>query len=508
MISTIDGLIADASDHWPDRPALIEEDQNMTYHSVENRIRSLAGALIQLGLHPKDRVGVLCKNSISMVVAYFSILRVGATVVPLDYTLSTDELTWICEDCQFFAIYTDSALKDRADELATRTKLGKPVLDASLQALRGDLPSKTKISQDDLAFIIYTSGTTGHPLGVMLSHNNLLVNCRSVAEYLGLTTGDKACCVLPFYYIYGLSILLSHFSVGASIYIENRFLYPSVVLDAIDQNQLTSFSGVSSHYAILIRQTDFLSRKLPSVRYFAQAGDKMPVSIVERITAAFTAKKLYLMYGQTEASPRISFLSPELAAKKPGSAGKPLPGTELKIIDEKGDVCMAGQEGEITIRGKSVMLGYWHNSDETNKAIRDGWLYTGDVGYQDQDGDLHITGRIKQFLKIGGYRVSPMEIENVVKDFPGVNETAIIEVHDEILGQKVVLYIGSYQNKDVLKRQLTQLCNQKLALYKMPDDIIIMNSIPKNDRGKIDRKKMAELYNVHTSNNMIQKTQK
>ena len=310
-------------------------------------------------------------------------------------------------------------------------------------------------------------------------------------------TGVQTCALPIFFYIYGLSLLISHLLAGGTVIIENGFMYPTVVLDSIEKLGATGFAGVSSHYSILLTQSDLTARTLKTLRYFAEAGDKMPVWITKKIILSFPGKEMYLMYGQTEASPRLAYLDPKKAGLKPDSVGKAVPGVELKVIHETGESCSAGDEGEIVARGANIMAGYWRKPDETARVIKDGWLHTGDLGHQDAEGDLFITGRKSDLLKVGGHRISPVEIERIAGELEGIKEAVVLGLPEKTLGHKIILCFIPHADSGLTETVLLDFFKKKLPPYKMPHQFIRVGEIPKNSTGKVDRKKLAGSLPTH-----------
>ena len=270
---------------------------------------------------------------------------------------------------------------------------------------------------------------------------------------------------------------------------ENRFLYPQVVADSLENYNATGFAGVSSHYNLLMQQTDFLKRTLPKLRYFQHAGDKMPVAVTRQLLDAFGDKELYLMYGQTEAAPRLSYLQPTKTRAKSGSVGQAIPGVQIRIVQDDGAECPVGEEGNLIAFGPNVMQGYWKHPEETAEVLKNGWLHTGDIAYVDADGDLCITGRKKQFLKVGGRRIRPGEIERVCQEHPEISEAAVIGVPDDVLGQRIKLFVST--TADVNKEELTLFFRKRLPSYMIPVETVIMEQLPKKSNGKVDKKKLA-----------------
>src|SRR5690606_18608619 len=264
-------------------------------------------------------------------------------------------------------------------------------------------------AREDLAMIIYTSGTTGRPKGVMISHGNLAANTAAIVAYLGLHPADRGLCVLPFHFSYGNSMLHTHLAAGATLIIEDNVAFPQMVLRRMQDEAVTGFSGVPSTFALLLGRCRLQDYDLSSVRYITQAGGAMPHPLIQRLRTELPSARLFVMYGQTEATGRLTYLDPADLDRKLGSVGKPVAGVEIQVCDASGRELPPGEIGEIRARGPNIMLGYWRDPQATQQVLRDGWLYTGDLGHKDNEGFLYIDGRAVEMIKVGAFRVSPQE---------------------------------------------------------------------------------------------------
>ena len=290
--------------------------------------------------------------------------------------------------------------------------------------------------REKCAEIIFTSGSTGKPKGVMISHKNLIANTSSIVEYLQLTPDDRMLVVLPFYYCYGLSLLHTHLRAGGSIVFNNSFIFLGGVLKSLTDHKCTGFAGVPSHFQILLRKSDsFKTTKFPDLKYVTQAGGKLTPIFIDEFREAHPDIKFIVMYGQTEATARLSWLPPEIYERRKGSMGKGIPGVELRVVNENGEKIKPGETGEVIARGDNIMMGYFADEEGTKNAIRNGWLYTGDLGTVDEDGYIYLTARSKEIIKVRGKRISPKEIEAVILAIPEVIDCTIEGVEDEIEGE-------------------------------------------------------------------------
>jgi acyl-CoA synthetase (AMP-forming)/AMP-acid ligase II len=351
----------------------------------------------------------------------------------------------------------------------------------------------------DLASIVYTSGSTGAPKGVMLSHLNVASNTHSIIQYLHLTDTDRVMAILPLYYIYGRSLLTTHFCAGGSIVLDNRFAFPQVVLQTMRTTKVTGFAGVPSTFLILLNRSTVRDSKFESLRYVTQAGGSMAPAIQKEVARVFAPAKLFIMYGTTEASPRLSYLEPEMLPLKWGSIGKAIPNVDLFVADENGNELPPGHTGEIVARGSNIMAGYWNDPVETAKVMRNGLYYTGDIGKTDEGGYVYVIGRTKDVTKVGGFRVSTKEIEDALLEINEIHEAAAISVDDPVLGEAIKAFVVLREDADLAEEGIRKTLRIMLPLYKHPKYIEITDSIPKNESGKYLKAELNRRHMAHVS---------
>ena len=346
---------------------------------------------------------------------------------------------------------------------------------------------ESAFDEDRIAEIIFTSGSTGEPKGVMISHRNILANTDSIIQYLNLTARDRMCVVLPFFYCYGLSLLHTHLRVGGSIVLNNSFIFIGSVINDLKEFQCTGFAGVPSHFQILLKKSQsFKNTKFPDLRYVTQAGGKLHAVFIDEFIHAFPEIPFFVMYGQTEATARLSYLPPKMLPNKMSSIGIAIPGVTLKVVTEDGNEAEIGVEGELIAKGDNVMLGYYKDEESTNRTLINGWLHTGDIAKKDKDGFIFIVARQKEIIKVGGKRVSPKEIEEVILSVPEVVDCTISGIEDELLGEAIeaTIVINDLKGKDVIREQLLKTCSEKLALYKIPQLFSFETHMKVNATGK------------------------
>jgi acyl-CoA synthetase (AMP-forming)/AMP-acid ligase II len=367
--------------------------------------------------------------------------------------------------------------------------------DAFCAALTGEGVAEPELNlperqTDEPAMMIYTSGTTSRPKGVLLSNGNLVANARAIAAYLRITPNDKVLCGLPFHFSYGSSVLNSNLISGAQLLLEDNFAFPQQTLKKMQEEGVTGFPGVPSTFALLLGRCQLSDFDLSKLRYLTQAGGSMPRAQIEKLRQQLPHTQVFIMYGQTEATARLSYLSPEHLEAKLGSVGMPLPGVEIEVRSE-GKVVATGETGEICAHGPNIMLGYWREPELTAQVLRDGWLHTGDLGHLDSEGFLYIDGRAVEMIKVGAFRVSPQEVEEVLATFPGVEEVAVTGIADEVLGQSIKAVIVLREGAPADLRGIKGHCRQYLASYKVPKIVEFAAVLPRTASGKVQRFKLA-----------------
>ena len=492
-----------AADRRPEAVFLVQQGKQATYGEVEARANRFARLLADCGVGRGDRVGLLEHNNFGYVAAYYGILKSGAIAVPLNTAADGPGLRGFLADCGARALIAGARFGGAVSEAIAALPDLEVVISWGLDALEPgpahiDLidaepalaaqlesrPETLAIDLDDAA-IIYTSGSTGKPRGATLRHLSLCTNTRSIVEYLGLGPQDRVLQVLPFYYVYGKSLLNTHCAVGGSVVIENRFLFPNTALDTLENERCTGFSGVPSTFAILLNRSNLAQRKLEHLRYVTQAGGAMSPEHTRRLMEVLAGKQIFVMYGATEASARLSYLPPEDLPRKVGSIGRAIPNVELRILREDGSVAAPGEEGEIVARGANLMRGYWGDAEETARVLGPEGYRTGDIGRQDEEGFFYVVGRIKDMIKAGAHRIAAKEIEDALLEYPEVHETAVIGVPDEILGETIKAFVVFREGSKADLDGLLDFVNQRLPAYKKPSSFEVLDGLPKNESGKI-----------------------
>lgn len=452
-----------------------------------------AAALLQCSRgEAGDRVLLAGSNSLFWVAAYLGTMLAGRIVVPIPPDTPPESLAHImrvtgARDAfvqQDFA----STHRDALGDVSVVTQH-----DLEDVATEFEPSSVGQPSPDTLAALMFTSGSTGKPRGVMISHRNILANTESIVQYLGLTSQDRMMAVLPFHYCFGASLLHTHLYVGGSLAIEHSFMFPELFLRRLRETECTGLAGVPSHYHILLRRSSMKHMNFPSLRHVQQAGGHLPPPMIAELREALPQAQVFVMYGQTEATARLSYLPPNFLDSKKGSIGRGIPGVRLTVVDESGAPVQAGQPGEIVAEGANIGLGYWDDPEETAKYFRDGRLHTGDMATVDEDGFIYIVGRSKDFVKCGSKRVSCSDIEDRLLACTDLVEVAAIGMQDSVLGEAVKLFVVPRDPHRLdIHEAVRAFCKESLPYQLQPRVIVVLESLPKNGAGKIMKSALKE----------------
>jgi len=488
--------------------AIIHGDDAINYQELRKRVNEYAGVLIARGHNKGDRIGIMADNSIYSVVAYLAIMRGGFVAVPLQTNIPDSSLKAIIDTTSMQSIFVQRKYCERVYAWAENDSLTvfidsqteghfqnsnvKPIQDLVSEGTT-ETAYDTVNPETDLAALVFTSGSTGLPKGVMVSHRNIECNTDDIVSYVGLRSNDRAMIILPLYYCFATSLLHSHLMVGASVVINNDFIFPERVLDDLDAKQCTGIAGVPSTFQILLRKTHFKQRRFPSLQWIQQAGGKLSNPFIREIRETFPSVRFFLMYGQTEATARLSYLPPEKLDEKLGSIGKGLRNTKLEVIKNDGSVVIPGSDeiGEIVAEGENITLGYWNDPGETARFFSGNRLRTGDMARVDKDGYIYIVDRARDFIKSMGNRVSSKEVEEIIAEMPEVVEVAVIGVPDDILGEAIKAFVVPRSIGVISNQGIKDYCIKHLPTFKIPRRIEIREALPKTESGKIAKSQLS-----------------
>ncbi len=504
--------LSSAAERQPDKQALFHGPRTSTYGELLQTSQAIASWLNSLHLEPGFRGAILSDDPFEYITAYFAILQAGGVAVGLNTQTTDISLAHVVNDCGASVLFTSTrfnrylktamAMAPSLKALVHAGQIEEDVVPAS--CTRQDFtelsnsprqPASTLPfrSSCDIAQIIYTSGATGKPKGVALRHANLMANTASIISYLKLKSEDRVMAVLPFFYSYGNSVLLTHVAVGGSLVVNQSFLYPNVILQQMADHAVTGFSGVPSTFALLLNRSAIHSFSFPALRYLTQAGAAMSPELARRLKNVFPKADIYIMYGLTEACARLAFLDPADLERRPGSIGKGIPGVDLVLRDKTGQPVKAGETGEIVARGENIMAGYWNRPEETKEVLRQEGLWTGDLARSDEDGFLYIVSRKSDLIKSGSHRIGPKEIEDVLAEHPAVHEAAVLGIPDEILDERIRACIVLRPDMTCSEKELQKHCKRFLPQYKIPHEVLFMADLPKTSSGKIIKHELRPL---------------
>jgi long-chain acyl-CoA synthetase len=481
---------AHAADRDPSKTALFWGEAQFSYRQFRAQTNGLARRLkTEFAVRPCDRVGIWLKNCPQFVPALFGVWQAEAVVVPINNFLKPAEVQFIVADAGINVLILDESMKPAFDALVAKhpglTSLAVETFDVS------DDPSSEEsgVEAEDLAVILYTSGTTGHPKGAMLSHANLLANVESCRHELLAVGEDRFVVLLPMFHSFMLMVgILLPMLIGGSIVLIKTLHPPKNVVMEILQHHATLLPAVPQFFRAFTHCP--LPTEMP-LRLCISGGAPLPAETLKDFKARFPIPLLE-GYGLSEASPVVSF-TPIRGPWKAGSIGVPIRGVTVTIQNDEGVILPTGQIGELCVRGENVMKGYWNLSAETAATLRGEWLLTGDIGYVDEDGYLYITDRKKDMLLVNGINVYPREVEEVLYQYPGIKEVAVIGISDPRRGEQPLAFVSANDGIQLDEKDLQQFVRERLADYKVPRRIIFLPALPRNATGKVLKTELRKL---------------
>jgi len=488
--------------------------KDTTYAEFEDAVSRLATALKELGVKKGDHVAFLLGNTPHFVISLYATMRIGATAIPVNPLYTPDEITYIIRNGDVKVVIALDALlplveagvqafpdvqtyvicetkPDTAEKMKALPQRVKERVNSFTQLIAQSEPSvkPCEIDDDDTAIILYTSGTTGHPKGAMLTHKNLYSNARDISDYLQMNANDRVITTLPVFHVFALTVVVNAPLLRSAQLIIVPNFSPKEIFRIGREHQPTVFAGVPTMYNFLYQSPDGNPDDLKSLRLAISGGASMPVALLHNFEEKFKVR-VSEGYGLSEASP-VTCFNPLDNERKAGSIGTNIMNVENKVFNEFGEEVPVGEVGELVVKGPNVMKGYYKMPEETAVAIRDGWLYTGDLARMDEDGYFFIVDRKKDMIIVGGYNVYPREVEEVLYNNPGVLEAAVVGIPDLNLGEEVLAYVV-LKDKSITVEDLHEFCKKHLVKYKCPKEIILLDEIPKNTTGKILRRNLKD----------------
>jgi len=478
----------------PQKTALIAKEEELSFGALNQRVHALASHLQQEGIRQGDRVGVLLPNSTAIPLSYFATQKIGAVTVILDARLKGKELEGVLKDADLKLLVVHQQLYGEVQEIfKTLAPIavwiaggdGERSFEKRFAAPAGAL-TLPKLNAGDDALILYTSGTTGEPKGVVLSYVNLAQYPTLMGEMKITDSSTMRACILPMSHIVGPVVCNELAERGYTLVIFDQ-INPVTLLEGIQKYRVNVFESVPIVFQLLLGVKNLASYDTSSMKIAAMMGTSIPMPLLRAFQAAQPHIKVIQGYGLTETSPMITLVEPDKAEDKMGSIGRAVPRVEVKIVDENDQEVPLGEAGEIITRGPHVMKGYFRRPDASAERIRNGWLYTGDVGKVEADGYYYHLGRRDDMIITGGLNVYPAEVENLIYTYPGVQETIVFPIPDPKRGQVIGAAVVPRPGSSIVEKDVLAFLRGNLANFKVPDRIVIRESLPRTSSGKTFR---------------------
>ena len=483
---------------FPARDALVSRGRRWSYAELERAAGQAAAGFARLGLGVGDRACLLLPNGPEFAIAYYGLQKVGAIPISLNVMLKADEIAYIVGDASASLFVVDAALagslpeRERTPSLRNLVVSGGEVELADLSfdyLLAGEPRRAVDVEPDATAAILYTSGTTGRPKGAMLSHANVVANSFATKHYMKMTPEDRLLCALPLFHVFGQNFIMNaSVTAGSTLILHERFV-PDGIVAALGGDGITVFYGVPTMYIHLLNDPRLTREVLRTLRVCFSAAAAMPQEISERWYER-TGLHVVEGYGLTECSPFAAF-NHEWQFRF-GSVGTPVEGVEIRIMDAEDAEVPIGELGEICIRGPIVMQGYFGRPEDTAEALRGGWLHSGDIGRVDEDGYVYIVDRVKDMINVAGFKVYPREVEEVLFTHPGVREVAVLGMPDALYGEQVRAVVVPRPEARPSAEELVEYCRTRIAEYKVPRAVELVDALPKSPTGKILKRELRQ----------------
>jgi len=500
---------------FPHKIAIVCKGRYYSYLELKNAALGFANFLVSQGLNRGNRVAVYMNNSWECAVSIYAISLAGGVFIVINPQTKANKLQFILNDSESSFLVTESWLNREINGVVEEVSSLHTVVingDQSLISYSGykvgfedviTIKSNEQalhhIIPNDLAALIYTSGSTGFPKGVMMTHQNMVFTSWSLVEYLRLAENERIMLVIPLAFDYGLYQLIMSVTVGGTLYIEQSFAFPAKIYEGIDKYKITVFPGVPTIYSMMVAANQKSGLSFNSIKKITNTAAALPKEYIPILKDVFPNALIFKMYGLTECK-RVCYLEPELLDEKLSSVGKAIPGTEVFLLSPQGDSVNLGEPGILYVRGPHVMLGYWKNKKLSDEMLRPGKLpyeqvlCTNDWFKMDEDGFLYFQGRNDDIIKTRGEKVSPVEVENVIYKVEGVNEVVVFGVPNEVMGEEIIAVIATSVQKQMIEKNIMQECARNLESFMIPGRIECVESMPKSPNGKIDKKKLKQVF--------------
>ena len=504
----------------PDRPAVVFDGQTITFEELAQRVNRLANGLWEMGVRPGDRVATMQVNTNQCIEAYFATAQLDAIYVPINFRAKTNELAQMIEIAQPACLLLGERYLSMVPD-NNRASENIIILDDDAngknksyeELLKDSSPDQMHFPEardEDTTVIMFTAGTTGVPKGVMLTHDSFSSYLLATVEPADPDVEESNLITVPFYHIAGLQAALAAVYGGRTLIVMRQF-EPLEWMRLVQDTRANRAMLVPTMLKTLLEHPNFSKYDLSSLSVITYGAAPMPLEVIKDAITKLPSSRFINAFGQTETASTITMLPPddhilegspeeiEIKLKRLTSIGKPLDDVEVTIVDEEGQPVSEGETGEIVARGSRMMAGYWQEESATQDAMRDGWIYTGDLGYQDHDGYIFLSGRAKDFIKRGGEMISPEEVEQVLRSHPEIEDAAVIGVPDLEWGEEVrAVVVGSSEQVD--EDMIIEFCRDKIAGFKRPRSVVFVGELPRNVMGKVLKRDLREEFSYPVNN--------
>lgn len=489
-------------DKYGEHVTVIYDDKEYTNIEMRHTSRCLANALKKMGIGKGDRVIIQMPNCPEVYQSFQAVYTLGAVIVPINYMVGDAETAYIYQDTGAKAVISSNMFWPKIEACRKGVSSLKEIILIEDELPQGALSfhglvaensddiEPLDMGEDDLAALIYTAGTTGMPKGVMHTHQSLYMNAVMQNDTVGLPAGLRSLNVLPLCHSYGIASSNYGYLIGDGLTVVQSAIDIDKIFSAIEKYKLQSMAAVPTLYVYMLMHPNPEKYDLSSMKYWYCGSAPLTMATWSRFKEKFNAE-IMEGWGLTEAGANNT-TNPLDGVKKVGSIGIPMKGTHMKVVDD-GNELAANEQGEIIISGPQIMTGYWNKPEETSKVLKDGWLYTGDIGYRDEDGYFFITDRKKDLIIKGGENIAPREIEEVIYSHPNVNEAAVIGIPDDVYGEEIKAFVVLAEGKKVTEEDIINYCHSKLKRFKSPKEVVFMDALPKSLVGKILRKELRKM---------------
>jgi long-chain acyl-CoA synthetase len=502
---TLKELLQSRAAETGDRPAVIYKDEPTSYRELEARVTRFANALAGLGVGRDDKVAVMLNNCPEFIVTFFACSYLGAVAVPVNIFYKERELEFLLRDSDAVALVATPAFAEFFSKIEETPPLfkwlvvtgpyGEGLQFGELEAKASAEPLEVDVGEEDVAEILYTSGTTGVPKGTMLTQGNLFFHADAIIQVLQLAGDDRALMVVPMFHGYGITVMLCCFRVGTCFVLLDPF-DAEEVFRVIAEHRVTFLPMVVAMYFMVYHHPEREKYDLSSLRIGISGASAMPAQLMRDCSSALNITILEA-WGLTECSASATIQRMNMPYKE-GSVGLAHPGVEVGALGDAGNLLGPNEVGELVIRGPLVMKGYYKRPEETEAALRGGWLHTGDMGYRDEDGYFFMVDRKKELVNVGGEKVFPREVEELMYTHPAIAEAALVPQPDAKLGEIPVAVVALKPGASLTEGELVEFLSSKLARFKVPRRVVIMESLPRNPIGKIVKKELVRMLSEET----------